>query len=141
MSTTRKKPLSTEGVRKGYFIEGDGARMTLSLYDVPVELTTKHDTDKKEFTIQFEYVSSGEATRKVDLDHNIVAYVGKRTNRLYRLVVSDVKKVKVVSIQNSINSAMDELKRSITEKTEKVSDQLHYQYMDDLLKQGVAFSA
>jgi hypothetical protein len=141
MDTLLRRPsISADEAREKYFINSDGARLTISLYDVPEGISTSFDPKSNQFTVRFAYVTPGEATKSVDVGPNITVYVGKHSNRLYRLIVSGVKKVKLFNIQSAVMSAVDELKRNAEERPDRDSEKLHYRYMDDLLRQQASYA-
>lgn len=60
--------------------------MSLSPYEVPNQVRGDYDDDAKKFVIDFKYIDSEDLV-PLDIDKHMSAFVGRRSGRLYSLLI------------------------------------------------------
>ena len=88
----------------------------LSPYDLPDGVRGHRDSSSGKFVIEFRYISNDEPVNSESVDDHVTMYLGKNTDRLYRIDVDieamDVDKVNLrVVLPQEIADAFEKLDR------------------------------
>ncbi|WP_369977466.1 hypothetical protein [Xanthomonas bundabergensis] len=84
--------------------------MSMSPYDVPLQVRGDYDEYAKKFVIDFKYIDA-EDSKPIAVDDHMIAFVGLRSGRIYSLLIdldalgADMVKVKI--IEDKVHSNAD----------------------------------